>query len=283
MEPAVDRSMYYELDRVPRPLAEELEESLARAALRKYETKKTPGGILRSAWNYAEYALNLKDESGSARQEYFQTSQLLTAMVIQHPGARQESVMNALTLSTYLPVFEKRADGRDLEAQDCENTYVSLGHAMQYLRPFTIEEPPQWRMVEVATLALSARTRQPHLMMYPTSPREETSTIQELNHDSYFYNNTGKIPIQQKLLPTQKTYNEWVKIMTLQPLLDLSLRKSGERNTATLADKLNRLFAVIIADATGERLTRDETKFINSMTQAVAAHYYTVNESARAA
>ncbi len=274
MSEAVGRSINYELNRIPRPLAEDVDQALAKAALRKYETKKNPSGFLRSAWNYAEYALNSKGSEKSELEEYFHTSQLLTAMVLIDPKTHQDVALNALTLSTYLPLFEKRSDDREITHDDCKGIYRSLGSAMQYLRPLDVDEPPQWRMAEVAILALSARARQPHLLMYPTSPREESSGIQELNHDSYFYDGTGKIPIQQKLLPTQKVYDEYINIMTVQPLLDLALKKNGESAPASLADKVNYLLSLIISESTGTTLSRDEAKFLNNMTEAVVAHYF---------
>lgn len=279
MSEAVNRSVIYEIDRTPRPLAEDIDQALAKAALRKFETKKNPSGLLRSAWNYAEYALNSKGSEKGEREEYFHTSQLLTAMVLMDSKTQQDIALNTLTLSTYLPLFEKRSDGKELTSEDCESVYHSLGAAMRYLRPLAVDEPPQWRMTEVGILALSARARQPQLLMYPTSPREEASGIQELNHDSYFYDINGKIPIQQKLLPTQKIYDECIKIMTLQPLLDLALRKSGEYVPASLADKVNYLLSLIISETSGVGLTREETRFLNSMTEAVVAHYFDALET----
>ncbi len=279
MAEAASRRFSYELDRIPRPLAEDIDQTLAKAALRKYETRKSPSGVLRSAWNYAEYALNAKDADSAERAEYFQTSQLLTAMVMTNPKSHQDVTLNALTLSTYLPLFEKRSNDQSLDGEDCGSVYYSLGAAMRYLRPLTIDEPPQWRMTEMGILALSARARQPQLLMYPTSPREESSGIQSLNHDSYFFDAAGKIPIQQKLLPTQKVYDECIKIMTVQPLLDLSLKKSGEQASGALADKVNYLLSLVISETAGAVLTREETKFLNSMTEAVVAHYFDAPES----
>ena len=278
MTETVGRSIHYELDRVPRPLAEDLDQTLAKAALKKYERKKTPSGVLRSAWNYAEYALNSNTAKIDERDEHFHTSRLLTGMVLLNPKTNQDTAMSALTLSTYLPLFQKRAGERELLSEDCDNVYQSLGKAMQYLRPLDIEEPPQWRMTEVGILALSARARQPQLLMYPTSPREETSGIQALNHDSYFYDENGKIPIQQKLIPTQKVYDDCIKIMTLQPLLDLALKKSGEQDVTSLADKVNYLLSLIVSEVAGEKLTRYEAKFLNTMTEAVVSHYFDATE-----
>ena len=264
----------YELPHALPPLAEHLDQQLATEALRKYETRKNPNGLLHSAWSYAEFALNAHDIQQSGREEHFHTSRLLTSMVVNHPKVGQDTLLGALTLSTYVPLFSKRAFDSEVDAQDCEDVYRSLGMAMNYLRPLDIDEPPQWRMAEIGVLALSARSRQPKLLMYPTSPREETSEVQALNHDSYFFDKRGKVPIQQKLLPTQKVYDECIKILTLEPLLDKAFKKNGEVVHTTLSQKVNYLLSLIISESLDRELSRDETSFLNAMTEAVVAHYF---------
>ena len=259
----------------PRPLAEKLDIELARAAMKEYETKPKPEGWLRSAWNFAEVGLN-PDTRGS--DEFFNVSQYLVAMILKDKRSHQDTRMNALTLSTYVPLFEKRVADEGVTSQDCERVYESLGHAIRYLRPLTIEEPPRWRMTEVAVLALSARSRQPQLLLYPTSPREETSTIQELNHDSYFYSGDDKIPLQQKLLPVDKKYDSWVNILTLQPIIDKALKARGVTRMTELSDKVNYLFSLIVAETSEISMTREEVRFLNIMTEAVAAHFYSAQD-----
>ena len=280
---SVERTLRYELDRVPEPLAEDLDRQLAMAALKKYETRSNSTGLLRSAWNYTEYALNLKHESASAAEEYFHSGQLLTGMVLHHTKVSQDTLLNALTLSTYIPLFSKRAAEEEVSYQDCDDVYRSLGGAMNYLKPLDIDEPPQWRMTEISILALSARSRQPRFLMYPTSPREETSGIQSLNHDSYFFDKNGKIPIQQKLLHTEKVYDECIKMLTVEPLLDRALKKSGEEAKETLSEKVNYLLSLIIAEAADLPLTKEESQFLNEMTEAIVAHYIEASEEPLAA
>jgi hypothetical protein len=74
-------------------------------------------------------------------------------------------------------------------------------------------------------------------------------------------------------------YDECIKIMTVQPLLDLALKKSGEQIPASLADKVNYLLALIISETSGATLSREEAKFLNTMTEAVVAHYFEAAES----
>ena len=264
----------YEPPHVLPPLAEDLDQQLASAALKKYETRKNPNGLLHSAWSYAEYALNAREVRQSGREEHFHTSRLLTSMVVNHPKVGQDTLLGALTLTTYVPLFSKRAFEEEIDSKDCEDVYRSLGLAMNYLRPLAIDEPPQWRMAEIGVLALSARSRQPKLLMYPTSPREETSEIQALNHDSYFYDERGKIPIQQKLLPTQKIYDDCIKILTLEPLLDKAFKKNRDAVNTTLSQKVNYLLSLIVSEVSDVELNRDEVAFLNAMTEAVVAHYF---------
>ena len=265
----------YELHRVLQSPVEDFDTQITIDALKKYETRRNPSGMMRSAWNYAEHGLYLRAGQKEARQEYFHSSQYLISRVIDHPKVHQDTVLSALTLSTYIPLFSKRASEIEISSLDCEEVYRSLGRAMNYLRPLDIDEPPQWRMVENAMLALSARSRQPQLLMYPASPREEASATQSLNHDSYFLDQNGKVPVQQKLLPTQKIYDECIKVLTVQPLLDRALRKSGETQKNELSEKVNYLLSLIIAETCGYSMTREEVSFLNTMTESVVSHYFT--------
>lgn len=263
-----------QLNNIPRPVAEYVQPELASAAVRLYETKTLPAGLFRSAWHHVEYGLNRDMHNKAEVTEMFSSSQQLVSMILKHPEAHQDMKLGALTLSTYVPLFRKRAEGESVLPQDCEDVYKSLGAAMAYLKPLGVNEPPQWRMTEVGVLALSARTRQPWLLLYPTSPREEMSVDQSLNHDSYFFEEDSKIPLQQKLLPTQKTYDECITILTLQPLMDKALKIAGEKTVTTLSEKVNYLLSLIIAETSGEQLGRDEARFLNCMSEAVAAHHY---------
>lgn len=259
---------------VPRPLAEHVRPDIATAAVRLYETRRNPSGLFHSAWHHAEYALNGELNDRGIANEYFNTSQNVISSIISHPEAHQDTLLGALTLSTYMPLFRKRAGDIAVTPEDCETVYDSLGAAMAYLKPLTLDEPPQWRMAEVSVLALSARTKQPWLLLYPTSPREEMSSFQPLNHDSYFIEDKGKIPLQQKLLPTKKTYDECITMLTLQPIVDKAMRVAGEQSWPNLSDKINHLISLIVAETHGAPITRDETKFLNFMSEAVAAHHY---------
>ena len=250
--------------------AEQLPAQYAEDAMNYYGTRCTPEGFLHSAWNHAEFALcRTASYDDDVRKCYFDYTQELTQMIIASPKASQDTQLGALTLSTYVPVFQKRAFDERILRDDCAKIYESLGAAMRYLRPLEIDEPPQWRMAEVAVLALSARTRQPELLLYPASPREESAPQHDSNHDSYFLTGQTKIPIQQKLRPTAATYAEYVRLLTLEPLLDKSASLAPNQTTA---EKVNYLLALVIAETSGEALSRDEAGTLNFLSQAVAAH-----------
>ena len=266
-----------ELQQIPEPLAEDVHPDFARGAMKRYETRCQPEGLLFSAWYHAEMGLNQQlDHDKATRDCYFETTEYLIKMLLDQEHCHQDTLLGALVLASYLPTLKKRAARRDNEKigpLDCERVYSSLGAAVRYLRPLSIDEPPQWRMTEVSILALSARTRQPMFLLYPASPREEQSYIQHLNHDSYFFRDNSKIPLQQKLIPSDKVYDESITMLTLQPLLDRGLKATGVSINQPLASKVNHLLSLIVAETSGEELETSERKFLNIMSESIVAHY----------
>lgn len=256
-----------------RPLAEHVSREEAIAAVQHYGTRRTPAGLFHSAWSHIEYAMSqqvaLDDD---LRQTYSDYTQEIIAMTIDHPRVSQDTRLGALVLSTYVPLFMKRSLDEDITRDDCRGVYRSLGSALSYLRPLNIDEPPQWRMTEIAVLALSARTTQPELLLYPTSPREEAASDFRFNHDSYFLHNNDKIPIQQKLIETQQEYSDWVRILELQPIVERTLQKVGGGAPQDMASQMNMLLATLISETAGVELSRCETIFLNTMSEAVVAH-----------
>ena len=256
-----------------RPLAEVMPPAIAAAAVSNFETRQMPAGLFHSAWSHVEYAMN-QECPPEETQYYLETANYLTGEVITRPDTHQDMRLGALLLSTYAPLLGRRAAGEHaVEKKDCDEVYHSIGQALNYLRPLDTNEPPQWRMVEAAVLALSARIRRPELLLYPASPREEQSSNQRLNHDSYFYTGHDKLPVQQKLLPTQKVYDDCITVLTLNPLIDKALRTSQGAPDAPLADKVNYLLSLIVAETAGEELDKSEHKFLSFLTRAVAAHH----------
>lgn len=258
---------------VPRPLAEHMEPMAAWEEMQHYEARRNPEGLFRSAWNYTEYGLNQNIECDMAsRRYYFNYAQNLIGMTLKHPKARQDTVLGGLVLSTYIPLFQKRSFDQSVTSDDCYEVYESLGKAMRHMQPLHVDQPPQWRMAETAVLALAARKARPELLLYPSSPREETSHSAALNHDSYFINHNTKIPIQQKLIETGREYDEWITVLTLQPLIEQSFRKSRGHTEPTLADQVNYLLSLIVAETNGQQLQNREAIFLDTLSTEVALH-----------
>ena len=267
-------------EHLARPLAEVVALNAADAAVKHYEVRRTPAGLLHSAWVHTEYALN-QECSPQAASYYIETAQMLIGNIINKGDliadqkVCQDTILHSLVLSTYIPLFMARKEKKVIQNSDCRMAYESLGKALQYLQPLEVDEPPQWRMTETAVLALSARIGRPDLLLYPASPREEGSEVDAYNHDSYFHSHDNKLPVQQKLLPTPCEYDEDITILTLDPLITKAMRATSELNERnwTIAEKVNLLLGRIVADTAGVGLSRKEERFLNVLTRAVAAHH----------
>jgi hypothetical protein len=263
-------------------LAEQLEPRTATEEMNRYQTRRKPTSLFRSAWNHAEYGLNQSlayDES--VRIHYFDYAQELVGLVLSNPESHQDTVLSSMVLSTYIPLLQKRSLGKEVTSDDCKNIYHSLGEAIAYLQPLTTDQPPQWPMAEVAVLALSARISKPELLLYPTSPREESSMFQAFNHDSYFMDNDIKIPIQQKLIETSKEYDEWITILTLRPILQKAMKKHTIEPAGTsAADEINYLLSLIVAEVGSVELDDHEVKLLNHLSAAIASHRFGAVKSA---
>lgn len=266
----------------PSPLAEHLDPQIAESAVRHYETRATGSGLLHSAWAHAEYAMNAEclPEVGV---RYLETTDFVLGELIKNGDlvrrkemqVREDTKLGALVLASYLPVLRARSAGELPSSDDCRMIYQSIGGALRHMQPLRIDEPPQWRMVESAVLALSGRIGRPELLLYPASPREEESGVDSINHDSYFYLSGRKLPIQQKLLPVEHEYDDIVTVMTVEPLLTKGMiaSKYPGATDLTLADKVNALLSCIVAETSNQQLDISEKRLLNFMTQAIAAHH----------
>ncbi len=258
---------------VPVPLAEHVDPTNISHELEKYGSRRTSTGLFRSAWNQIEFALNQNvDLDEGVRESYFDLAQLLLNKIIKKQDSHENTKLGSLVLSTYLPLLAKRSRNERMNAQDCIEVYQSLGAAMHFMKPLRAEEPPQWQMMEVAVLALSARTEQPSFLLYPSSPREECSNVREFNHDSYFMADLhSKLPIQQKLHSTMKEYDDWVTILCLQPMVKKGLKKCGLEDLS-LSETINYLLSLIVAETQGEELSKGEKTFLDHLSSGVVAH-----------
>lgn len=255
-------------------LAENLDFEFSAEAMRSYIIKRTALGRLRSAWHHVEFGVNHMGEmSNFERLECFDCARSLTKMILEKPDAHMNTHLEALVLASYLPVFKKRAFDETIVASDCEDIYYSLGNALAYIKPLQIGAVPPTLSLEALALALSARTRRPDYLLYPTSPREEASEAKVVNHDSYFMKEGSKLPIQQKLIPTATQYADPVTMLTLLPLIEKASHRAGYVIEDDVSDKLNNTIALTVAETCGEELAKYEKRFMDSLSQGVVAHY----------
>lgn len=255
-------------------LAEHLEPAVAVRALNHFATRQKPAGCFHSAWSHVELALNQHaDLSDTDREWYLDQAQELLGEVFASQDATENTRLAALTLSSYMPCMTKRACGREITSEDCHNVYESLGKAIAYLQPQDPDDPPRWRMTETAVLAASARTGQPHLLLYPTSMREECSSVAVRNHDSYFLGDDGqKYPLQQKFVPTDKTYEPPIRLINFAPTIEKSFQCSRLAIPASKTEQVNQTLGMIVAEAAGQEISENEREFLNHLSRAVAYH-----------
>lgn len=261
-------------------LAEQLVPQIAVEAVRKFSTKKSSTGLLSSAWCHAEYAMNQQtDIDQIVRECYFGYTQDLTGRIINQHRSSEATLLGALVLSSYLPLLKKRAFGEAISPTDCHNLYASLGNALGYMQPLRPNDPPLWYKTEVTMLAASARMKQPHLLMYPSSPREEAAKYHETNHDSYFVAGHIKYPVQQKLVPVDRKYHEQVTMLFFEDVLDHAFRKTVQSAPLEAAERLNHILSLIVAETNQEQLPKPDKSFLDCVSRSVAYHYYTAQQS----
>ena len=256
-------------------LAENLEFHLSADAVRRYVVKRTSKGRLRSAWHHVEYGVcRTGDASEFERLESLDCARSLTKMVLEKPEAPVNTHLEALVLASYIPVFKKRAFDMPITESDCEHIYQSLGNAFAYVKPLEYGCIPSGLALQTLVLALAARTRRSEYLLFPTSPREEASEAQVVNHDSYFIRDGAKLPIQQKLIPTASSYTEPVTMLTLLPLIDKASRKAGYVVDDDIADQLNNPISLLVTETSRGELAKHEKRFVDELSESVVAHYH---------
>lgn len=268
------REAAVEIQEFPRPLAEDIDLHICLAALDKYKSRRTSAGLFHLAWRGVELGLNQAPELNDLdRQDSFDRASMCLGEVLRCPGSTEDARLGALTVASYLPCLQKRAYGQSITSEDCRDVYESLGAAIGYMQPLLAGDPPQWRMMETAVLAASARIGRPEMLLYPTSPREESSPTSGENHDSYFVLNNKKLAIQQKLMPTKKQYLPHITLLNFQPMLELSYRKNGLAVPGDPGDQLKHMLGLIRRESRGDELELREQKFMNHISRAIAYHH----------
>jgi hypothetical protein len=221
----------------PGPLAERVDADVALAAMRHCMTLRSPEGHFHSAWHHIEFAMNHNVDylNDSLRRKYLGDAQWLLAGILDARGDRQGRKTNAdlyaqaLTLNIFLPVLTKRALNQQITPNDCQDIYQSFGHSFRTINAFTYSDSSYKisRFSEMLGPALSARTTRPEYLLFPSSPREEASITQPLNHDGYFIKEDDKLPLQTKLIKTSKEYHDPTRIIYIEPLAEHALKRSG--------------------------------------------------------
>lgn len=259
-------------DTAPHALAETLAPDIAFAAMNYFTLSTDAEGRYHSAWYHTEFAMHQTSPlENDIRTSYIDTAQFLLGDILTNPDAHHSTKFGALILSSYVPVFTKRARGEMITSDECEQIYHSLGSAIAYMQPLSQEEPPPSIMVEAALMALSARNRRPEFLLYPTSPREESSKLAPWNHDNYFIENGRKLPIQQKLCMTKREYGQAVTVVTMEPIIDKALAKYDFPVPEQLSEKINFVLSLIVLDTQNPKaLERSERAVLNHLGECVA-------------
>lgn len=259
----------------PGPLAEHVDPQLALNALRHNMTLRKPEGHFHSAWTHVEYALNQTNSLDiEIRKKYISDTAYLLGGILANPSTTSEGVyVGALTLSAYLPLFAKRATQAEITSGDCQNLYESLGSVIDQALSLQENETGPWRLGELMFDACAARTGQPELLLYPSSPREEACSSQPLNHDRYFIRDNDKAPIQLKLFSTEKMYNHPIITLVIMPILDNALCTSGYDTDGSADTKLSILLEAIVRESGGEDISLQETTLLNRFSRSVASRF----------
>ena len=123
--------------------------------------------------------------------------------------------------------------------------------------------------------ALSARTKRPDVLLYPSSPREEASVIQPLNHDGYFIKEEGKVPLQTKLIHTEKIYHDPTRTIYIEPLAEHALKRAGmiPRDTTLPIGYCTEMIAELVDEETAELVDQQGKEALDYLTRSVVARY----------
>jgi len=269
----------------PGPLAEHVDADVALAAMRHCMTLRKPEGHFHSAWRHIEFAMNQNVDylNDSLRRKYMGDAQWLLAGILNARGDSQgrstspDLYAQALTLNIFLPVLTKRALNQRITPRDCQDIYQSFGTAFRSINAFTYPDSSykSSRFAEMLGPALSARTNRPDVLLFLSSPREEASTIQPLNHDGYFIKKKRKIPLQTKLIQTAKVYHDPTKTIYIEPLAEHALKRSGivPKNADLHIGDCTEMIAELVGEETARTIDYQGKTALDYLTRSVVACY----------
>ena len=273
----------------PLPLSEQLAPPLAEAGMRHFSEAKTAHGLVHSAWRIIEFGLAqsvpLSDE---LRRLYINTyaSQVLGDVLalnkddnpLRHQQPDYTCTPNhthfhhALLIGAHLPLFAKRATGQQVTRDDTRELHASMVCVLQ--EELALDEDTQQtaRLSETVSSLLASRTGLPEYILYPASPREESSHKQQHNHDRYFVQHNTKIPVQIKIGQTAARYLPEIAVLDIEGMLQFSATRAhldSPPKSTTIAPHVHRAAELISLEHDGEFLYPEERMFLNTASQAI--------------
>lgn len=245
------------------PLAEHLPADLLYSNMRRLHARKGASNWYRSAFATVEFALCREAPlDPTLRADLIDQAGYLLRKPMGLMGGKAHDVLrlNAAFLCSYLPAFLKRSAQEPLNEQDCANLYKSVATAMTMTLDTT--QSPEGLIAHLAEgimFCLSARTRQPQNIIWPASPREESSPSQPSNHDGYVILNGGKLRAQTKLIPTAAEYEQPTIVVVFEEIAQHVARKIQQRYAEPITSyDVPSFVDIIFREATGEALDPEE-------------------------
>lgn len=264
-------------------LAEHLPPDYASANMNRHVMKKTPEGKLGSAWAHLEYSLsqtlNLSEES---RRDNISLARFLLEQCMQHSGNKtNEKVrLEAAMLNAQLPLFACRAFDINPTQEIIYDTYRSMGAAIDYV--YRGGEPPDEsglpsQCAEGVVTCLAARTGQPNLLLYMSSPREEHSHYAKGNHDCYRIDNNQKTRVQVKIQPVDREQERTIRLVVAQDLVahanktERRLRAKNDSEEMTDITNYSHILALVVAESKGRPISTTERHILNAASTVVVS------------
>lgn len=271
-------------------LAEDLPSAYAYSQMRAFSTKRGAEGRLQSAWRHVEFALC----QGASVDDKTRSSIIdLSSYLLNEPFLSENTSATALCrckaelLSSYLPLFSKRALKQMPTSEDMANLYVSLGKilAREYKEAAVGGRPALSFCNEILMMAVTARTLQPNMVLYPTSIREEGAHQADLNHDNYFILNGKKVPVQmttaeaEELAVKEARYSDDIHVFNINRLVRNAMQRQNRirykmpQIEHLSIDDCMPIAGLVIDEAEGDSLYPAEEEILNTTSQLAVRLY----------
>ena len=218
-----------------RLLAEQLPLEYAKFEAWRLQGKRGANGWYRSAFATIELALS-QDPAIDIPDVNFligEASFLLRRPMGLIEGRNQSNEalsLQAVYVSSFLPVFKKRALGDTITCDDCRDLYRSLSIGMNIAaRTTNGMSSIRAHLAEGIMFGLTARSRDSGNLIWPSSPREECTHTRSSNHDGYFIYNNQKLRAQSKLIATDADYEHPTVVVVFESLAGHVAKKVRQR------------------------------------------------------